>query len=92
MNDAATKTATLVKSGLPSFTGDARLYRLSEPLDGNEYVVVSATVAMFSGPETYIFAADETGKVTGWSELSGSFRGDLDHQAALQGAGYEVSA
>lgn len=55
-----------------------------------EYVVVSASNVPFSGPETYIFAADEDGKIVRWTELDGSFRGELDHEKALRGAGYEV--
>ncbi len=95
------KTATLIKARLANFTGDANLYRLDPPLtdvdwDGNEhsheYVVSSATVAMFSGPETYLFPADKDGEVTDWGELDGSYRGGLDHEEALRGAGYEVSA
>ena len=57
---------------------------------GDEYVVVSAADVMYSGPETYIFGADENGEVVDWLELPGSFRGKLDHVAALEGAGYEV--
>lgn len=88
------KTATLVKQ-LPGFTGSAHLYRLSEPLTHDngqsfDHVIVSATVASFSGPVTYIFGADESGKVLDWGELDGSFRGDLDHAQALRNAGYEV--
>lgn len=83
------KTATLVKK-LNGFHGEARLYRLSEPLDGNEHVAVSAVVVPYSGPETYIFPADSDGKVASWGELDGSFRGSLDHEEALHGAGYEV--
>ena len=75
---------------LSGFTGAASLYRVTPPLDGNDYVAVSATVAPFSGPETYIFAADKAGKVTSYSELEGSFRGGLDHEAALAKAGYQV--
>lgn len=92
--------AELVKN-LDGWTGDARLYRLTPPLvekdwDGNkvgehEFVVVSATVAMFSGPETYIFAADKEGVVASYGELDGSYRGGLDHAEALAGAGYEVA-
>lgn len=55
----------------------------------NDYVVVSAAVAMFSGPETYIFGTDENGDRTDFGELPGSFRGALDHEAALKGAGYK---
>lgn len=96
----ATKTATIVKRDLPGATGTAHLYRLDPPIedrdyDGShlgtyEYVRVSATYAMFSGPETYIFPADETGEVTSWGELDGSYKGGLDHEEALRGAGYEV--
>lgn len=84
------KTATLVRK-LSGFNGDARLYRLSEPHDGHDLVIVSAVVVMFSGPETYIFPADESGEVTDWGEMDGSFRGELDHEQALSNAGYEVS-
>jgi hypothetical protein len=95
------RRATLVRH-LANFTGDARLYRLDPPLSIDngwdedtkgcvaEYVVVSATHAMFSGPETYIFPADADGNVTNWGELAGSYRGGLDHEAALSGAGYEA--
>jgi hypothetical protein len=88
------KTATLIGRAAGSMAGDARHYRLSEPLEGNEYVVVSAVehhVGFFPIIETYIFPADETGKVTNWGELFGSFKGDTNHEKALNGAGYEVS-
>ncbi len=55
-----------------------------------EYVVVSAADVFYSGPETYIFEADAEGEVTNWSELEGSFKGDLDHVQALWEAGYRV--
>lgn len=91
-------TATLIKN-VEGFTGDARLYRLIPPMkyefdDENpqqtEFVVVSATVGMFGGPETYIFPADESGNVLDYCELDGSFRGGLNHSLALSGAGYKV--
>lgn len=56
-----------------------------------QYVVVSAVVAMLSGPETYIFEANEAGIVQDWGELPGSYRGGLDHVAALMGAGYDTA-
>ena len=83
------KVATFVRN-LAGFTGHAALYRLTPPLERHAHVVVSATVAMFSGPETYIFAANAKGKVTKWGELPGSYRSGLDHAKALRGAGYEV--
>ena len=73
------------------FTGEARLYRVDPPLDGNSFVVVSATVAPYSGAETYIFPANEDGTVRSWLELDGSYRGGLDHDEALRRAGYTVT-
>lgn len=98
------KTATLIK--VPDgFSGDARLYKLSEPVEYDEhwdedglqparktnYVIVSAAQVMFSGPETYIFPADEEGEVLNWGELNGSFKGGLDHEEALNRAGYKLA-
>lgn len=90
-------TATLIKEGLPDFTGQANLYRLDPPIAADdsekgpwEYVVTSAVVAPYTGPETYIFASDENGEVVDWGELNGSYRGALDHEQALRNAGYEV--
>lgn len=94
MSESAIGTARLVKDRLPNFTGHANLYRLNPPMECEngtfEYVVVSATMVYPLGPETYIFAADSKGQVTDWGELPGSFRGALDHRAALAGAGYVV--
>jgi hypothetical protein len=93
MNDIteAAGTAVLVRR-LKDFHGDARLYRVSPPMEGvHEYVVVSAVDAPFTGPETFIFPGDADGDVTEWGELDGSFRGALDHEAALSGAGYEMA-
>lgn len=86
------KTASFIKK-LDSFTGDAALYLLSEPLvgydgDSHDWVVVSATTVL--EPETYIFPSDGDGKVTNWGELDGSYRGGLSHSEALEGAGYKV--
>ena len=50
-----------------------------------EYVVASATIAMFSGPETYLFAADADGNILSWNELPGSYKGGLSEQAAIDG-------
>ena len=59
----------------------------------SQYVIVSATVVPYSGPETYIFAAHKAGdifEVTDWMELDGSYRGELNHTKALSNAGYQV--
>ncbi len=84
-------------------TGDARLYELSEPVEYDKpwdeedppakmtkYIAVSAANVPFSGPETYIFPADENGEVLKWGELDGSFKGDMDHIKALMRAGFEL--
>lgn len=82
------KTATQIKR--ISSAGEAYLYRLSEPLAGSDFVVVSATE--FGGRyETYIFPATQDGKVADWGELPGSFQGGYDHEQALANAGYEVA-
>jgi len=84
---------------LEGWNGDARLYKLVPPMnhvsydnvvETHEYVAVSAVTVPWSGSETYIFAADEHGHVENYVELEGSFNGDLDHERALHGAGYEV--
>lgn len=93
------KVATFVTKA-KKMRGDAACYRLSPPMVDtdwrgteahHEYVIVSANDVMFSGPETYIFPGDEEGNVTDWGELPGSFKGDLDHERALSGAGYVLA-
>lgn len=99
-----TKTATFIRK-IEGWTGDVRLYRLSEPVEYSDdlkgktikttnYVIVSATTGPpdmpSSGPETYIFPADENGETLDMGALSGSFRGGLDHWKALKNAGYLV--
>lgn len=87
------KTAKLIKP-LEGFTGNARLYELSEPVEYNGgktlFLVASATSAPFSGPETYLFPADSDGEVLNWGALPGSQRGTLDITQTLQDAGYTV--
>lgn len=87
-----TKTATLITIR-PGMRGEYRLYRLSEPLKGHEFVLVSAVHTMFDTglPETYIFPSNEAGTITDWSELPGSIQGVYDHAQALAGAGYELA-
>jgi hypothetical protein len=88
---------------LPDWRGDARVYELDPPLSDRQrdddpgrkwvYVVVSAVVAWCSGPETYIFPARKDGDIfttVDMLELDGSFQGALDHERALNNAGYEV--
>jgi hypothetical protein len=100
---ASEMTATLVKDNLPDFNGRAALYRCDPPFldrepweQGEErksykFVIASAATVMFGGgPETYLFGANEDGEIIDWSELPGSFKGGLDHDAAFSNAGYSV--
>lgn len=75
--------------GYSRYNSETNEYDL--PGETYTYVIVSAAMVAYSGPETYIFGADETGHIVDWSELPGSFRGALDHDAALRDAGYEVA-
>ena len=88
------KVAMPVGRRVRGMAGDARLYRLNEPLGGYQYVVVSAVDERpaYRVYETYIFGADHTGKVLHWGELEGSYKGGADHEEALRGAGYEVAS
>ena len=83
------KIAKFIKD-LEGFTGSAKLWKVIPPLEKNDYVITSATYAMFSGPETYIFGAYKNGKVKDWTELTGSYEGDEDHQQAIKNAGYSA--
>ena len=77
---------------LNGFTGTAKLWELNPPFKKRiKFVVTSATLVPFSGPETYVFQSDENGEVKKWTELSGSYRGGLDHGIAIRGLGYEAA-
>lgn len=88
-------TATLKAKSLEGFIGDACLWHLSKQViyDGGstEYVVTSAVNVPFEGPETYIFPADEGGNILDWLELEGSFKGGLNHEAAILCAGWKIT-
>jgi len=89
------KSAIAVKN-IKEAKGRACLYRLSEPLVGYEYVVVSAARDHKDSynnmiGETFIFGSDQTGKIKSFLELPGSYKGGLDHQKALNDAGYDIN-
>ena len=86
---------------LDNFNGNAKLWILSEeiphgnmwdddepPIGHTKYVVTSAANVVFSGSETYIFPCTEQGKVLDWGELDGSYKGGLDHEQAIENAGW----
>lgn len=65
------------------------LWKLSEKLDGNTYIVTSIA-KRFAGEEVYIFPADSSGKITSFGELDGSTKGTIHHETALNNAGYQI--
>ena len=85
-------TATFIKD-MTTRTATQKLYRMSPPHEGHEYVAVSCVQSAFDTglPETYLFPADSDGKITDWGELDGSLRGSLDHEEAIRSAGYVVA-
>jgi hypothetical protein len=64
------------------------MWQLEPPLDGNKYVITSASTVDFTGPETYLFACDKEGNITNWCELPGSYRGELNHKRCFANIGY----
>ena len=79
----AKEKAELVRD-LDDFQGTAKLWRITGGKRAR-HVITSAASNMITGPETYVFASNKKGVVTGWSELRGSFRGGLDHMKAING-------
>jgi hypothetical protein len=65
------------------YTGDVQLYEITRPF--HHYVLSSALIPAHAPerPETYLFMADETGKVLSWTALPGSLVGELDHHKAI---------
>lgn len=91
------KTAYFMHRLHGGWHGEARLYRLSEPMtnayEGEEptsfnHVVVSTSSKVRL--ETYIFPSDDEGNILNWLEQEGSFINYLDHEKALNNVGYEV--
>lgn len=75
---------------------DAKVFYMDPPLEGNEYVLVSATSFLdiiptvgYMRPETLIFGCTPSGDVTSWSDLGG-YAGGLSHAFALKVEGYEI--
>ena len=67
-------------------------YRCEPPYLGEHaYVRISAAYVL-GEPETYIFPANASGKVTDWGELDDSFKGACDIARALEAMGYEDTA
>jgi len=90
--------AKFIRDLTDGWTGTAKLWELSEPIqygwislaEKTNFIITSAAYAYETGPETHIFPADKNGIVLNWSELGGSFRGDLDHERVICKAGFEI--
>jgi hypothetical protein len=86
----------IIEGSAPHVT--QHLYRVTPPMRNeyterdHEFVVVSASMVPYTGPETYIFPADEEGHIIDWMEMDGSYRGGLNHAEALSRAGYVVTS
>lgn len=82
-------TATLVKK-IEGWKGEAALYRMDPPHEGEEYVIASAVIAAMDGPETFLFPATKDGEAKDYGEMDGSRRGTLNHHTAMAEAGYQI--
>lgn len=67
------------------------LWEVLPRIDGHKFVITSVSNVQFSGPETYMFAADEKGNIVDWCELPGSYRGDLNHEKCFEEIGYKIN-
>ena len=99
-------TAKYMGQAPGEWRGNAKWFRVEPPLQSASYdfdsesevmheyadVILSAAVVMFTGPETYIFPANEQGEIQSWIDLDGSQRGTLSHEKVLADLGYEVVA
>ena len=66
------------------------LWEVLPRIEGNKYVITSVSNVQFTGPETYMFAADEKGNIINWGELPGSYRGELNHQKCFENLDYKI--
>lgn len=80
------KTAKMLKY----INNNRILWEVFPRIDGNKYVITSAVNVPLSGPETYMFAADENGDIVSFFELPGSYRGGLEHKKCFDYIGYDI--
>lgn len=66
------------------------LWEVMPRIEGHKYVITSASNVEFTGPETYMFAADEKGNIVDWCELPASYRGELDHKKCFENINYKI--
>lgn len=102
--DTMTIKATRLGSVNPGSVAQQIHWRLSEPVGyGYEFdslgvpkamaitvFVVTSASLVFGTPETFIFPADDEGNILDWGEMDGSYRGGLNHERAILGAGWSI--
>lgn len=66
------------------------LWEVLPRIEGYKFVITSTSKVQFTGPETYMFAADEKGNIIDWGELPGSYRGELNHEKCFEEIGYKI--
>ena len=81
------KTATLLRT-IENEHAIQALYRMEPPLDGHDLVLASGIRTRLAH-ECFLFASDESGEITDWTELSG-VRETTDHAEAMADIGYEI--
>lgn len=67
------------------------LWSVFPRISGHKLVITSAQSVPYTGPETYMFGADENGNIVSWEELPGSYRGDLEHRFCFLNIGYDIN-
>lgn len=66
----------------PAGSASRRVWRVDGPAP---HFVATSAATIFGDAETLVFACDEQGELTNWLATHGSFRGALDHFAAIDG-------
>lgn len=66
------------------------LWEVLPRIEGHKYVITSTSNVQFSGPETYMFPANEKGTIIDWCELPASYRGGLNHEKCFEDIGYKT--
>jgi hypothetical protein len=97
------KVAVLIRDNLPGYRGKAAVYKLSNPLDGHEFVVVSSVYLEFPDSvkhivpnyyESFVFPSDPEGNVVDWGKLDGSITRSevpIPHEECFKKAGYQLA-
>lgn len=75
---------------LTDFSGNAALYQMTPPYDGQEFVIASAVNDGRYVHETYLFPATPAGEIADWTEMDGSQRNTTSHDEVMANIGYVI--